>query len=299
VGRCASAQRQPRCQPRPRLSTRRLSAASALRHEVRGEPVGAGGEVGLVVCKPGGGAAGETRDEAACIAAPAPAGAGRRQPAEPAAAGEAGCSLQDRCRPAWPAPGSMCYPPTGRIGRRRPARQGASSVVRGRRVQVAVTKPEAVDQVLQVIAMLIVEGVKRGVPKGTGIFAEFSETKAQLVEAVGVLLLFEPPRPPDTVVVRPVAEGYRARTVQPPGRGSVQRAMIHPVSCPIQPRIQMSVRPSPRVYFIAVVRPDPAAVDHLQAPGTAEGRRVPEQCGTEEHLRVRAAVSRQHGVITP
>jgi hypothetical protein len=61
----------------------------------------------------------------------------------------------------------------------------------------------------------------------------------------------------------------------------------------------MSVRPSPRVYFIAVVRPDPAAVDHLQAPGTAEGRRVPEQCGTEEHLRVRAAVSRQHGVITP
>jgi hypothetical protein len=59
----ASAQRQPRCQPRPRLSTRRLSAASALRHEVREEPVGAGGEVGLVVCKPGGGAAGETGDE--------------------------------------------------------------------------------------------------------------------------------------------------------------------------------------------------------------------------------------------
>ena len=143
MGRHASAQRQPRCQPRPRLSTRRLSAASVLRHEVREEPVGTGGEVGLGVCKLGGRAAGETGDEAACIAAPAPAGAGRRQPAEPAAAGEAGCSLQDRCRPAWPAPGSMCYPPTGRIGRRRPARQGASSVVRGRRVQVAVTKPEA------------------------------------------------------------------------------------------------------------------------------------------------------------
>ena len=50
---------------------RRLSAASVLRHEVREEPVGAGGEVGLVVCKPGGRAAGETGDEAACVAAPA------------------------------------------------------------------------------------------------------------------------------------------------------------------------------------------------------------------------------------
>jgi hypothetical protein len=56
-------------------------------HEVREEPAGTGGEVGLVVCKPGGRAAGETGDEAACVAAPAPAGAGRRQPAEPAASG--------------------------------------------------------------------------------------------------------------------------------------------------------------------------------------------------------------------
>jgi len=115
VGRCASAQRQPRCQPRPRLSTRRLSAASALRHEVREEPVGAGGEVGLVVCKPGGGAAGETGDEAACIAAPASAGASRRQPAGPAAAGEAGCS-----------PAVVCRVGVGRLGRRR--RQAARAV---------------------------------------------------------------------------------------------------------------------------------------------------------------------------
>ena len=65
VGRRASAQRQPRCQPRPRLSSRRLSAAPALRHEVREEPAGTGGEVGLVVCEPSGRAAGETGDEAA------------------------------------------------------------------------------------------------------------------------------------------------------------------------------------------------------------------------------------------
>jgi hypothetical protein len=85
----ASAQRQPRCQPRPHLTTMRLSAATALRQEVREEPAGTGGEVGLVVCKPGGKAAGETGDGAACATAPAPAGAGRRQPVEPASAGEA------------------------------------------------------------------------------------------------------------------------------------------------------------------------------------------------------------------
>jgi hypothetical protein len=105
----ASAHRQPRCQPRPRLSTRMLSAASVLRHEVREEPAGAGGEVGLVVCKPGGRAAGETGDEAACAAAPALAGVSR----------------QDRCRPAWPAPGSICRLPAGRRGRRRTSLQGA------------------------------------------------------------------------------------------------------------------------------------------------------------------------------
>jgi hypothetical protein len=43
----------------------RLSAATALRQEVREELAGTGGEVGLVVYKPGGKAAGETGDGAA------------------------------------------------------------------------------------------------------------------------------------------------------------------------------------------------------------------------------------------
>jgi hypothetical protein len=119
----ASAQRQPRCQPRPRLSTRRLSAATVLRHEVREEPAGTGGEVGLVVCKPGGRAAGETGDGAACAAAPA-------------AAGGAGVSRQGRCRPAWPAPGSIRRLPAGRRGRRRASLQGA-----GRRATSRHTSP--------------------------------------------------------------------------------------------------------------------------------------------------------------
>ena len=95
----ASAQRQPRRQPRPRLMTMRL-VRKILLTEVggggrlapgspRGSRSGQGEEVGLVVCKPGGKAAGETGDGAACATAPAPAGAGRRQPVEPASAGEA------------------------------------------------------------------------------------------------------------------------------------------------------------------------------------------------------------------
>ena len=133
MGRRASAQRQPRCQPRPRLSTRRLSAARALRHEVREEPVGAGGEVGLVVCKPGGRAAGETGDKAACIAASAAAGAGRRQSAGPAAAGEAGCSRRSRLQLAWSVSAGLFGVRQQVLSARRPGRPRAPPGTSGAR----------------------------------------------------------------------------------------------------------------------------------------------------------------------
>jgi hypothetical protein len=92
----------------------RLSAATALRQDVREEPAGTGGEVGIVVCKPGGKAAGETGDGGAGDGGAGDGGAGvsrrsrrsRRQPEGSLPAGAAGARryMPVAGRPARPAP---------------------------------------------------------------------------------------------------------------------------------------------------------------------------------------------------